>query len=204
MSGYSFSPFFVVVHFDKIRTMEQVRSLYEKHGDSDYFGEPVTQYQHAIQSAYYAEKYAPDDKELILAALLHDIGHLLCEKEEDRMGKLGVLRHERLGGEYLRKKIGLSERICYLVENHVNAKRYLTHVDKEYYNRLSDASKQTLVYQGGPMNDDEAETFRSNAQFELCLRMRTFDEAAKDIHFDQYEGKSEQYWKLLDECMTNN
>lgn len=184
--------------------MEKVRSLYEKHGDSDYFGEPVTQYQHAIQAAYFAEKYAPDDTELILAALLHDIGHLLGKTEEDRMGKLGVLRHEYLGGEYLRKEIGLSERICYLVENHVNAKRYLTHADREYYNRLSDASKQTLVYQGGPMNDDEAEKFRSNAQFELCLRMRTFDESAKDIHFNQYDEKAEQYWQLLDRYIKNN
>ena len=184
--------------------MEKVRSLYEKHGDSDYFGEPVTQYQHAIQAAYFAEKYAPNDEELILAALLHDIGHLLGEKEEDRMGKLGVLRHEYLGGEYLRKELGLSERICYLVENHVNAKRYLTHVDKDYYNRLSDASKQTLVYQGGPMNDDEAKRFRSHGEFELCLRMRTFDEAAKEIHFDRYQEKTEQYWNLLVQHIEKN
>ncbi|UJR37956.1 hypothetical protein I4U23_030640 [Adineta vaga] len=177
--------------------MENVRLIYEKHGESEYYGEAVTQYQHAIQAAYHAEQYAPNDSELIIAALLHDIGHLLGEKAEDRMGNLGVLQHEHVGAEYLRKNIGLSERICYLVDNHVNAKRYLTHVDKDYYNRLSDASKQTLVYQGGPMSDDEAEKFRLHPDFELCLRMRTFDEAAKDTDFNKYEEKAIQYWNLI-------
>jgi putative nucleotidyltransferase with HDIG domain len=184
--------------------MEKLRSIYDKHGGSNYYGEDVTQYQHALQTAYLAEQYSPNDHELIIAALLHDIGHLLGEKEEDLMGNLGVLRHESVGAEYLRKQIGLSDRICYLVENHVNAKRYLTHVDKDYYSRLSDASKQTLVYQGGPMTDDEAEKFRSHSQFELCLRMRTFDEEAKDIHFNQYEEKAEQYWNLVNESINKN
>jgi putative nucleotidyltransferase with HDIG domain len=184
--------------------MEKLRLLYEKHGASEYYGEAVTQYQHAIQAAYSAEQYDPNDHELIIAALLHDVGHLLGEKEEDHMGNLGVHRHESVGAEYLRKKIGLSERICYLVENHVNAKRYLTYIDKEYHDRLSDASKQTLVYQGGPMNNDEAEKFRSHSQFELCLRMRTFDEAAKDIHFNQYIEKANQYWNLVQEYITKN
>jgi len=183
--------------------MEKLRLLYEKHGASEYYGELVTQYQHALQAAYFAEQYAPDDKELIIAALLHDIGHLLGEKEEDFMGKLGAHRHEYIGSEYLRK-VGLSERICYLVENHVNAKRYLTYIDKNYYNRLSDASKQTLVYQGGPMNHDEAEKFRSHSQFELCLRMRTFDEAAKEIDFNKYEEKADQYWNLVKEQINKN
>jgi len=184
--------------------MEKVRCLFEKHGGSEYFGEPVTQYQHALQAAFFAEQYDSSDHELIIAAFLHDIGHLLCEKEEDRMGNLGVLRHEYMGAEYLRKNVGLSERICYLVENHVNAKRYLTHVDKDYYNRLSDASKQTLVYQGGPMNNDEAEKFRSHPDFEFCLRMRTFDEAAKDINFNRYEDKAEKNWNLVQEEINKN
>jgi predicted HD phosphohydrolase len=184
--------------------MEKLRSLYEKHGESEYYGEAVTQYQHAIQAAYAAEQYDPNDKELIIAALLHDVGHLLGEKKEDFMKNLGVLRHEYVGSEYLRKKVGLSERICYLVENHVNAKRYLTYIDKGYYNRLSDASKQTLVYQGGPMNKDEAEKFRSHSEFELCLRMRTFDEAAKDIHFNMYEEKANQYWNLVQEHINKD
>ncbi len=183
--------------------MEKLRSLYEKYGASEYYGEAVTQYQHAIQTAYSAEQYDPNDDELIIAAFLHDVGHLLGEKPEDHMGELGVLRHESVGAEYLRKEVGLSERICYLVANHVNAKRYLTHVDKDYYDQLSDTSKQTLVYQGGPMNDDEAEKFRSHSQFELVLRMRKFDEAAKDTDFNQYEEKADQYWNLVEKYVNN-
>ncbi|CAF4140965.1 unnamed protein product [Rotaria magnacalcarata] len=127
--------------------MEKLRSLYEKHGENAYYGEAVTQYEHALQAAYFAEQYNPNDTELIVAAFLHDVGHLLGTKNEDFMGDLGVLQHEHIGAEYLRTQVGLSERICYLVANHVNAKRYLTHIDKDYYNRLSNASKQTLVYQ---------------------------------------------------------
>lgn len=182
--------------------MENLRSLYEKHGGNLYCGEAVTEYEHALQAAYFAEQYASNDIELVVAAFLHDVGHLLGQKQEDFMGQYGVREHERIGAEYLRTKIGLSERICYLVENHVNAKRYLTHIDKDYYNRLSDASKQTLVYQGGPMTSDEAEHFRSHAQFECSLRMRTFDEAAKDTHFDKYQGKADHYWTLVEKCIN--
>ena len=181
--------------------METLRNLYEKRAGNAYFGEHVTEYQHALQAAFCAEQFAPNDAELIIAAFLHDVGHLLGEKDEDYMGQLGVLRHEHLGADFLRDQFGFSERICYLVRNHVNAKRYLTHVDKEYYNRLSDASKQTLVYQGGPMSDMEAQEFRSHPDFELCLRMRTFDEAAKDTEFDRYDEKANQYWKLIAEYL---
>ncbi|CAF1538722.1 unnamed protein product [Rotaria magnacalcarata] len=181
--------------------MEKLRSLYEKHGENAYYGEAVTQYEHALQAAYFAEQYNPNDTELIVAAFLHDVGHLLGTKNEDFMGDLGVLQHEHIGAEYLRTQVGLSERICYLVANHVNAKRYLTHIDKDYYNRLSNASKQTLVYQGGPMMNDEAEKYRSHPQFECSLRMRTFDEAAKEIDFDKYEGKIDQYWNLVEKSI---
>ena len=178
--------------------MEKLRCLYEENGKNAYCGEAITEYEHALQAAYLAEQHAPNDKELIIAALLHDIGHLLGKNQEDYMGKLGVRRHEYIGAEYLRKNVGLSERICYLVENHVNAKRYLTHIDKNYYNHLSDASKQTLVYQGGPMTEDEAEKFRLHPQFENCLQLRVFDEAAKDAHFNHCKVKAEQYWNLVE------
>ena len=52
--------------------MEKIRSLYEKHGGSEYYGEPVTQYQHALQSAYHAEQYNPNDNELIIDHTLYD------------------------------------------------------------------------------------------------------------------------------------
>ena len=182
--------------------MEKLRSLYEKDGASQYYGEEVTQYEHAIQAAYLAEKSRPDDHELIVAALLHDVGHLLGKNPEDHMGELGVLCHESVGAEYLRKTFGLSERICYLIRNHVNAKRYLTFVNKDYHDRLSETSKRTLVYQGGPMNESEADSFRSHPDFELCLLMRQFDEAAKDDHFDNYQGKADRYWNLVQDQIS--
>ncbi len=50
--------------------------LYEKFGDEDYDGEPVSQTSHMIQCALEAIAEG-DDNELILGSFLHDIGYLL-------------------------------------------------------------------------------------------------------------------------------
>ena len=67
------------------------------------------------------------------------------------MGGYGIKSHEKIGGDFLRD-LGFPERIAKLVENHVQAKRYLTFKYPEYFEKLSKASLQTLSYQGGPMN----------------------------------------------------
>ncbi|MNE62077.1 HD domain protein [compost metagenome] len=88
------------------------------------------------------------DDEVVLAAFFHDIGHL-CGGEAS-MGGYGVVSHERIGAEYLRR-CGFGERMAQLVEYHVEAKRYLTLRQAGYYQRLSEASRRTLEYQGGVM-----------------------------------------------------
>jgi predicted HD phosphohydrolase len=88
------------------------------------------------------------DDEVVLAAFFHDIGHL-CAEGAENMGGYGVVSHERLGADYLRRA-GFSERMARLVEYHVEAKRYLT-FGAGYYERLSEASRRTLEYQGGVM-----------------------------------------------------
>jgi len=75
--------------------------------------------------------------------------------------------------------MGFSEKVATLAEQHVNAKRYLTYADPEYYNRLSEASKNTLKHQGGPMEAAEAAAFRADPLFELNITMRKWDEEAK-------------------------
>jgi predicted HD phosphohydrolase len=94
------------------------------------------------------------------------------------MGGFGVKRHEQIGADYLRK-LGFSEKIGRLVENHVQAKRYLTYRYAEYFEKLSEASRQTLIHQGGPMNEEEALLFESDPLFEASLKMRIWDEEAK-------------------------
>ncbi|QVM93910.1 HDIG domain-containing protein [Pseudomonas entomophila] len=151
-------------------------ALYERHGSADYIGEAITQLEHMSQAAQLAMAEGYDD-EVVLAAFFHDIGHL-CEGED--MGGYGVVSHERIGAEYLRR-CGFGERMARLVQYHVEAKRYLTLRQPGYYERLSEASRRTLAYQGGVMSDAEADAFEKDPLFAVSLRMREWDEMAKEV-----------------------
>ena len=164
-------------------TVDEIVSLYKKHGNEDYIGEPVSQIEHMCQCAQLAEA-SGGDEELILAAFFHDIGHL-CEfaypeKKLQYMDGVGVVDHEKLGGTYLLSK-GFSEKIVKLVQSHVEAKRYLTFKYPEYFNQLSEASIKTLAFQGGVMTDKEATIFESDPLHEMYVQLRRWDEQAKEI-----------------------
>ena len=166
-------------------SVEKVFALYEDLGNADYVGEKVSQIAHGTQAAYWASEARNDDKELIAAALLHDVGHLLGikhnlprMKSEDSID-LGAVNHEVLGAQWLRE-LGFPDRVTRLVQFHVNAKRYLCCVDPNYYNKLSDASKGTLVCQGGPMSVEEKDEFEKSSDFGDILAIRVWDEKAKE------------------------
>lgn len=163
------------------QVVEEVFDLYTKFGNEDYIGEPVSQIEHMSQSAQLAIDEGYDD-EVILAAFFHDIGHICVMNgaDEESMGGYGKKSHERIGADYLRS-VGFPERVAKLVENHVQAKRYLTFKYPDYYNQLSEASKKTLEYQGGVMNAEEAHSFETDPLFETSIRMRKWDELAKEI-----------------------
>ena len=152
-------------------------ALYERHGSDDYIGEAITQLEHMSQAAQLAIAEGFDD-EVVLAAFFHDIGHL-CGGDAS-MGGYGVVSHERIGAEYLRR-CGFGERMARLVQYHVEAKRYLTLRQPGYYQRLSEASRRTLEYQGGVMSEGEADVFERDPLFEVSLRMREWDERAKVV-----------------------
>ncbi len=157
--------------------VDDIFALYEQHGAEEYYGEAVTQLEHMCQSAELARSGGYDD-EVILAAFFHDIGYLIHSQNKDTMGNYGRTNHEKEAGAFLRR-MGFSERVAQLAEQHVNAKRYLTYADPEYYQRLSEASKKTLEYQGGPMQEAEAKAFREDPLFDLNITMRKWDEEAK-------------------------
>jgi phosphonate degradation associated HDIG domain protein len=161
------------------QVIAEVFALYERFGASDYIGEPVSQIEHMSQAAQRAMAEGFDD-EVVLAAFFHDIGHI-CAENAENMGGFGVVSHERLGADYLRN-IGFSERMARLVEYHVQAKRYLTLREPGYYERLSEASRRTLEYQGGVMTEAEAQVFEKDPLCEVSLRMRQWDELAKEMH----------------------
>lgn len=163
------------------KTVEEIMALYHQYGDEDYIGEPVSQLEHMCQCAELAEKEGYDE-EVILAAFFHDIGHF-CEHimPVKQMNGYGVVDHEKLGADFLLSK-GFSATIASLVENHVQAKRYLTYHFPEYYEQLSEASKKTLEFQGGRMTLEEAMGFESDSLFDLHIKLRRWDEKAKLEH----------------------
>src|SRR5471030_1249968 len=158
------------------QVIAEVFALYERFGDSDYIGEPVSQIEHMSQAAELAMAEGFDD-EVVLAAFFHDIGHI-CAEDAENMGGFGVVSHERLGADYLRRA-GFSDRLARLVEYHVQSKRFLTLREPGYYDCLSEASRRTLEYQGGVMTEEEAREFEQDPLCAVSLRMRHWDEQAK-------------------------
>lgn len=167
--------------YDPRAVVKEVFSLYEKFGDEDYIGEPVSQLEHMSQAAALAQAEGHDD-EVILAAFFHDIGHLCAEAgEAESMDGMGNVDHEQIGADFLLER-GFSERVANLVQGHVIAKRYLTYKYPEYYNCLSEASKTTLNFQGGVMTADEAADFELHPDAELIIRLRYWDDMAKEMN----------------------
>ena len=143
-----------------------------------------------IQSAFAAQKNNEPDY-IILACLLHDIGHFL---EKDDMNGLGVIEHGKIAGDYLRK-LGMKEKICCLIENHVMAKKYLVSKYDYYYEKLSDASKKTLEFQGGKMTPLEMKKFEKHPEFQNILKVRHYDDIGKNENTNI--PKLESYYDLI-------
>ena len=154
----------------------EISSLFGDRGTEWYGGEAVSQLQHALQAAKFAEdEEAPPS--LIIAALLHDIGHLLHDLPEDAASEGIDDAHERRGTEWLTERFVPA--VVEPVGMHVDAKRYLCATDAAYQSVLSPASQQSLRLQGGPMSPDEVRQFEDGPFFKDAVRLRRWDDAAK-------------------------
>tara|TARA_B100000686_G_scaffold340739_1_gene416890 strand:+ start:1097 stop:1633 length:537 start_codon:yes stop_codon:yes gene_type:complete len=140
-----------------------------------YIGEAVTMTEHMIQTAMLAEKNNSSSN-LVCASLLHDYGHFILESPDDLVKKNKDGKHEELGYEFL-KKYFIND-VVEPIKHHVKAKKYLAR-DKKYYDCLSEASKKSLEFQGGIMNNEEAKKFECIKFFKSSIKLRKFDEAAK-------------------------
>ena len=178
--------------------LAEVLDILRRGAAADYIGEPVSQLEHMLQGAHLAEQAKATDDE-ILGVLLHDIGHLCAGPDAPDMAGLGVVDHERIGADFLRAR-GFSATVCHLVEGHVQAKRYLVAQRASYAHQLSAASTGTLAFQGGPMTANEAARFERDPLFASLLRVRSWDERAKDA------GRSvpglDHYQPLLERHLT--
>lgn len=160
-----------------LSTVDQILEMFSKRGDSNYGGEAVTQRQHALQAAHFAEKTGADAA-LITAALLHDVGHLLHDLPENAPDHGIDDAHEELAARWLQGKF--PDTVVAPVQLHVTAKRYLCTTDAEYLKHLSGPSIQSLKLQGGLMSAAELQAFCDHPHFEAAVRLRRWDEAAKD------------------------
>jgi phosphonate degradation associated HDIG domain protein len=160
--------------------VEQIFELFDGRGDAEYFGEAVSQKEHALQVAHYAAQ-AGASEALIVAALLHDVGHLLAGTEE--MAESGIDgHHEAAGCLWLKEHFG--PEVTEPVRMHVEAKRYLCYADPEYLSTLSPASVLSLQLQGGAFDQKEAQRFHDQPYAPDAVQLRRWDDQGKIPEFE--------------------
>ncbi len=156
--------------------VEEILAVYAARGAGAYFGERVSMTEHGLQAAHFARiERAPEP--LVLAALLHDVGHLLEEVPDAIEDWRTDARHEELGARWLARRFG--SEVSEAVRLHVPAKRYLCATDASYFNMLSPASVHTLRLQGGPMTAQEVARFEEEPHHREAVRVRRWDDQGK-------------------------
>jgi phosphonate degradation associated HDIG domain protein len=161
-------------------TLPDIELLFARLGASQYSGEPVTQLQHALQTAHLAEASGADDT-LVTACLLHDLGHLLSNPGygvEDTPSLRGIDdTHQYFALPFLR---GLfPDAVLDAIKLHVDAKRYLCQANPDYFDRLSEDSKRSLALQGGVFSAEQAAAFLNQRGAVEAVMLRQWDDLAK-------------------------
>jgi len=157
-------------------SIDDIRTLFARKGGRAYDGEPVTQLEHALQTAARAEA-ADAPPALIAAALLHDLGHLVNDR-----GETPTLRgvddlHQFAALPFLRPTF--DDAVLEPIRLHVEAKRYLCATRPEYHDALSSDSKRSLVLQGGAHDAAAAAAFIAQPYAADAVQVRLWDDLAK-------------------------
>jgi phosphonate degradation associated HDIG domain protein len=157
-------------------SLPDIALLFARRGSEQYSGEPVTQLEHALQTAHMAEQSGASDT-LIAASLLHDLGHLLNDQGETPSLRGIDDTHQYYALPFLR---GLfPDAVLDAIKLHVDAKRYLCHMRPEYHAKLSDDSKRSLQLQGGVFDADQAAAFIALPAARDAVLLRQWDDLAK-------------------------
>jgi phosphonate degradation associated HDIG domain protein len=157
-------------------SLDDIRHLFDTHGAMAYSGEPVTQLQHALQTASLAEG-AGASHELIVAALLHDLGHLLNVQGETPTERGIDDLHQYYALPFLRPTF--SDAVLEPIRLHVDAKRCLCAIDPAYHARLSADSVRSLQLQGGIFDAEKAHEFLAKPYAQDAIALRRWDDEAK-------------------------
>lgn len=177
-------------------------SIFERRGAEEYLGEPVTMGEHMLQGATLAERNGQSD-EIVVGALLHDIGHFTSEFGMFTMEDTEDRHHEDAGAEVLERFFPSVVTDC--CRYHVAAKRYLCATKPSYFDRLSEASIHSLNLQGGPMNAEEVQEFEKNPNLKEIIAVRYLDEAGKvaGMETPDFQHFAPRVQRLVDAHMQN-
>lgn len=150
--------------------------IFERRGGEEYLGEPVTMAEHMLQGAALAEEAGMPER-IIVAALLHDIGHFTSEFGTYHPDDTEDRHHEEAGAAVL--GAFFPDVVTDCVRYHVAAKRYLCATRPAYMDRLSGPSVHSLNLQGGPMDEAEVAEFERNPNLREIIEVRYLDDAGK-------------------------
>lgn len=172
-------------------TLPIIQDLFARHGAAYYGGEAISQTEHALQCAQLAEQ-AGESEAVIVAALLHDIGHLMLAESITT-----DMRHQDVAAEALAPLFG--DAITAPVRLHVAAKRYLGVIEPAYLDTLSPASVQSLALQGGVFTPAQADAFAAQPHAQAAVRLRRYDDQAKVVGLSTppLEHYMEMVWRCL-------
>ena len=160
---------------DSELAIQALRELFRQRGGLAY-GEAVTQLEHALQCGAVAEADGAAPA-LVVAAVLHDVGHFLHVDAAGALANAVDDRHEALGATWLRG--WFPDAVTMPIALHVEAKRYLCYAEPAYLAGLSPVSMTTLRLQGGPMSAEAAARFLVRPFAAEAIRLRRYDEAGK-------------------------
>lgn len=156
--------------------LAEILALYSSHGGGAYFGERITMTEHGLQAAHFAHAETAAET-LVIAALLHDVGHLIESVPDSIEEWHADAHHEVTGARWLSQRFPAE--VSEPVRLHVPAKRYLCATDARYFAMLSPASVHTLRLQGGPMSAEEVLRFETERYCREAVRVRRWDDQGK-------------------------
>lgn len=157
-------------------TVELLFSRLEERGTGAYGLSGVSQLEHALQTAALAKERSLSDA-MVIAALFHDIGHLVIDQDISLADQGIDAKHEEASAAVLKPLFGTT--VSEPVRLHVASKRYLCTTEPDYYGKLAEDSIISLALQGGLMSDAELKEFESNPQYKMGVELRRIDDMAK-------------------------
>ncbi|MDH3692700.1 MAG: HD domain-containing protein [Gammaproteobacteria bacterium] len=175
--------------------VDEILSTFGRCGHLDY-GEHISMQEHMLQSAFIAQSHG-EPEPVIVATLLHDYGHLICNLPNQVFAQGRDNYHENVGADVLAPWFG--PEIVAPIQLHVEAKRYLCATDPAYESDLSAASKTTLIIQGGRMNYEERQAFLKRRGSAMALKVRQYDDLGKQPTMERPE--LDYYVPIIRRCL---